>query len=116
MYSKFYSAVTTGVAVLTLFSTIQDTYAAPNARAAEPLHIPLVRRKTATRKPEDFAAIADSVRIKYGRPTLGSSTRKRGNTANIQTTNQQGDSSYYAPVSVGTPYVFFVFPKVIVSL
>lgn len=109
MYSKLATAVTTGVAVLALLSP--DADAAPNAPAADPLHIPLLRRKTIQRTPEAFAAIADSVRVKYGFPTVGSSTRrKRGNTANIQTTNQQADSSYYAPLTIGTPCVLFLPP------
>lgn len=103
MYSKFATAVTTGVAVLSL---LPDAYAAPNASPAEPVHVPLVRRKGPQRTPEDYVRIAEAIRVKYGRPTVSSSTRrKRGNTANIQTTNQQGDSSYYAPLTIGTPYV-----------
>lgn len=96
------------VALTVLSSLCTSTLAAPSSaqEAATPLHIPLVRRKISPRSLDDYASVADNIRQKYGRPTLGGSLpsrSKRQNTANVQTTNQQADSSYFAPITVGTP-------------
>ncbi|KAI5116824.1 hypothetical protein M0805_006236 [Coniferiporia weirii] len=82
--------------------SLLPAFASPAAQDSA-IHLPLVRRKIASRSTDDFAAIADNLRQKYGRPTVASPSKKRGNSANIQTTNQQSDSSYYAPLTVGTP-------------
>ncbi|KAH8116621.1 acid protease [Phellopilus nigrolimitatus] len=97
------TAWTTALLAALLLPTPIFVFAAPNAQGFEPLHVPLIRRNPAPLSPDRIAAIADGLRIKYGRPTVGSSLKKRGSTANIQTTNQQSDSSYFAPLTIGTP-------------
>ena len=100
------STVTTLLAVLSLLPTL---LASPSpAPAPSPLHFPLARRNTGPKSAADYAEIADNIRIKYGRPPIlstSSKLRRAGNVANIDTTNQQSDSSYFAPIQVGTPYV-----------
>ena len=100
------STVTTLLAVLSLLPTL---LASPSpASAPSPLHFPLARRNTGPKSAADYAEIADNIRIKYGRPPIlstSSKLRRAGNVANIDTTNQQSDSSYFAPIQVGTPYV-----------
>ncbi|OCB89454.1 acid protease [Sanghuangporus baumii] len=98
MTSKF-AAAAVCLIVLTVLSS-----SAVASRASASLHIPLARRKISPRSINDFATVADSIRTKYGRPAIASSSsKKRQNTANVDITNQQADSSYFAPISVGTP-------------
>ena len=71
------------------------------------LHIPLARRQNAhVHTVDDWAIMADNMRIRYGRlpvaPTLAEK-RKRQNTADIPMTNQNSDSSYFAEIDIGTP-------------
>lgn len=102
--------LTTAAVCLAAFTAFSSSaVASPSAQeAAVPLHLPLVRRKISPRSINDFASVADSIRSKYGRPAIGSSSKKRQNTANIDMTNQQADSSYFAPISVGTPCVIYL--------
>jgi len=67
---------------------------------AEPVHFP-IRRSSKPRDIEHYANIADHLRGKYNYPT--SAKHKRQNSAGIPVTNQNGDSAYFASVSVGTP-------------
>lgn len=107
------SAATTLLAVLSLLPTnpLSSAFAAPNAQPAAPLHFPLLRRNAQPKSATDYASIADNLRLKYGRPAVNpaSKLRRAGNVANIATTNQQADSSYFAPIQVGTPYVCLTF-------
>lgn len=113
MPSTMLSAATTLLAVLSLLPTnpLSSAFAAPNAQPAAPLHFPLLRRNAQPKSATDYASIADNLRLKYGRPAVNpaSKLRRAGNVANIATTNQQADSSYFAPIQVGTPYVCLTF-------
>lgn len=76
--------------------------------APTPIHFPLTRRSTTTSKTrtrEDIRKAADFMRLKYNYAPMSDAgkARKRGNTANIQTTNSDGDASYFATINVGTP-------------
>ena len=86
-----------------LLSLLHLSYGAPNP-GFEPLHLPLTMRQNA-RTAEDYALLADNLRVKYGRETVSIASRltRRGNSSNIVTTNQDADSSYFAPLTVGTP-------------
>ncbi|KAL5523428.1 hypothetical protein ACEPAG_7601 [Sanghuangporus baumii] len=98
MTSKFAAAAV----CLTVLTALSSSAVASQASAS--LHVPLARRKISPRSINDFATVADSIRTKYGRPAIASSpSKKRQNTANVGITNQQADSSYFAPISVGTP-------------
>ena len=97
-------ALTGAVLASTLIPTV---FAGPPTRRApspspEPLHIPLVRRSNALTL-DDFQVIADNMRMKWNYAPQGAATAKRANSANIQTTNQNSDASYFAPVTIGTP-------------
>lgn len=117
MLARLSTCTATVLAVLALLppsllaAPSADPLPAPNPGSGPSLHFPLLRRRT-RRTPEDYARFADNLRIKYNRPTVASlqkRNQKRGNVANIQTTNQDADESYYAPISVGTPYVISYF-------
>ncbi|KAJ3733403.1 acid protease [Lentinula guzmanii] len=82
---------------------------------ADPLHIPVNRRRnSAPRDVHYYAAAADRIRAKYGFPASGSSRKrhgasnsarfgKRASSAGISITDQDDDASYFATVSIGTP-------------
>ncbi|KAH7872770.1 aspartic peptidase domain-containing protein [Lentinula edodes] len=81
---------------------------------ADPLHIPVHRKRSAPRDVHYYAAAADRVRAKYGFPTSGSSKKrngasisarlgKRASSAGISIINQDDDASYFATLSIGTP-------------
>ncbi|KAJ3864215.1 aspartic peptidase domain-containing protein [Lentinula novae-zelandiae] len=81
---------------------------------ADPLHIPVHRKRSAPRDVHYYAAAADRVRAKYGFPTSGNSKKrngvsisarfgKRASSAGISITNQDDDASYFATLSIGTP-------------
>lgn len=73
-------------------------------REAPPIHLPLARRTLQKRDLDYWANAADQVRAKYGFATVASnSNRKRQNTVGIPIVNQNGDSSYFASINVGTP-------------
>ncbi|TFK44231.1 aspartic peptidase domain-containing protein [Crucibulum laeve] len=73
--------------------------------SADPLHVPITRR--APRAVHDlnyYANVAKHMQAKYY-PNLASSSapRKRASSADIPVVNQQGDSSYFGSVNIGTP-------------
>ncbi|KAJ3882653.1 aspartyl protease [Lentinula edodes] len=83
---------------------------------ADPLHIPVHRKRSAPRDVHYYAAAADRVRAKYGFPTTGSGSSKKRNgasisarfgkrasSAGISITDQDDDASYFATLSIGTP-------------
>ncbi|CCL99649.1 uncharacterized protein FIBRA_01669 [Fibroporia radiculosa] len=71
--------------------------------AADPLHIPLVRRSTSKDASlERFAIAADNIRLKYNFPPV-SRHHKRASSVGMSLVNQDYDSSYLGMVSVGTP-------------
>ncbi|GAW03977.1 acid protease [Lentinula edodes] len=85
---------------------------------ADPLHIPVHRKRSAPRDVHYYAAAADRVRAKYGFPTTGSGSSKKRNgasisarfgkrasSAGISITDQDDDASYFATLSIGTPSV-----------
>jgi len=89
--------------VLTL--SLPFSVAAVPPRRDEPLHIPLIRRRSNVRSEDAdldrYAAAASNLREKYG---IGSSSpSRRGQTTDIGITNQGTDTSYFAQVEVGTP-------------
>lgn len=73
----------------------------PNQRRA-PVSIPLVRRTSGLpgKSPEEWGAIADFLKGKYA---PGGSSSKRRSQSTIGMTNQNGDSSYFGRLSIGTP-------------
>ena len=73
----------------------------PNQRRA-PVSIPLVRRSSGLpgKSPEEWGAIADFLKGKYA---PGGSSSKRRSQSTIGMTNQNGDSSYFGRLSIGTP-------------
>ena len=73
----------------------------PNQRRA-PLSIPLVRRTSGLpgKSAEEWGAIADHLKGKYA---PGGSSSKRRSQSTIGMTNQNGDSSYFGRLSIGTP-------------
>ncbi|KAJ7767988.1 aspartyl protease [Mycena maculata] len=78
----------------------------PALCAAEPIHMPIGRRGRA-RTPAAHFANADRARARYGFPTRASLSSKRTNrrasTTGFAVTDQQGDSSYFSTISIGTP-------------
>jgi cathepsin D len=98
----------TAVLLAALFLPVQlECLAAPGAfgEPREPLHLPLVRKRAPERTSEHYAAMADNIRQKYGRPPLNNNAalRKRGNSANVNILNQDMDTTYFAALSVGSP-------------
>lgn len=82
---------------------LHEVAAAPSARQPrEPVSIPLVRRTSGLpgKSPEEWGAIADFLKGKYA-PASPSSKRRSQST--IGMTNQNGDSSYFGRLSIGTP-------------
>jgi cathepsin D len=73
----------------------------PNQRRA-PVSIPLVRRTSGLpgKSPEEWGAVADFLKGKYA---SGSTSSKRRSQSTIGMTNQNGDSSYFGRLSIGTP-------------
>ncbi|KAJ3983196.1 acid protease [Lentinula detonsa] len=104
----FSSLSTLSLIQLLLISTISEV-------TADPLHIPVNRRRnSAPRDVHYYAAAADRIRAKYGFPASGSSRKrhgasnsarfgKRASSAGISITDQDDDASYFATVSIGTP-------------
>ncbi|KAJ7502459.1 acid protease [Mycena galericulata] len=83
----------------------------PVFSAADPIHIPLTRRKTG-RPPthSDHLAAADFVRARYGYATSGAAKtpstkrmQRRASAESLNFVNQGGDSSYFGTVNIGTP-------------
>jgi len=101
MTSRFSSAFCVALAVLALVPSQATAAAVPDPQLL-PLHFP-IHRRVEKRSLLDYGDIANGIRGKYGRLPQGGSTRKRQSTANIPTTNQGSDSTYFAPISVGTP-------------
>ncbi|KAJ7097598.1 aspartic peptidase domain-containing protein [Mycena epipterygia] len=74
----------------------------------EPVHMPLTRRSSRVRTAEDHFAAADRARARYGFPTskdLASKrmNRPRASTDGFAVVNQEGDSSYFSTIQIGTP-------------
>lgn len=84
-------------------AALHHVAAAPNRdfRRA-PVSVPLVRRTSGLPglSPEEWGAIADTLKAKYG---PASSSSKKRTQATIGMTNQNGDSSYFGQISIGTP-------------
>jgi cathepsin D len=84
-------------------ATVHDAAAAPNAKQRRaPTSIPLVRRTSGWpgKSHEEWGAIAAQLKGKYG---AGGSSSKKRSQATIGLTNQNGDSSYFGQLSIGTP-------------
>lgn len=77
------------------------------ASASSSVHVPLVRRATGSGvvTPESLAAQLAAIDSKYGR--TGAKVRPRQSQAGVPMINQNGDLSYYALMSVGTPPVSY---------
>lgn len=73
------------------------------ASASSGVHVPLVRRapRSGVITPESLAAQLDAIDSKYGR--AGAKVRPRQTQAGVPMVNQDGDTSYYAVMTVGTP-------------
>jgi len=84
-------------------AAVHDVAAAPNSKQPrEPVSIPLVRRTSGLpgKSPEEWGAVADFLKGKYA---SGSPSSKRRSQSTIGMTNQNGDSSYFGQLSIGTP-------------
>jgi hypothetical protein len=111
--------------IFVLALSLPFSVAAVPPRRDEPLHIPLIRRRSNVRRQgvdlDHYAALSSNLRGKYG---IGSSSpSRRAQTTDIGITNQVrfssttdsgdpltlfnttkgADTSYFAQVSVGTP-------------
>jgi len=91
--------------IFVLALSLPFSVAAVPPRRDEPLHIPLIRRRSNVRRQgvdlDHYAAVSSNLRGKYG---IGSSSpSRRAQTTDIGITNQGADTSYFAQVSVGTP-------------
>lgn len=86
-------------------ATVHDVNAVPNPnQRREPVSIPLVRRTPSGfpgYSPEKWGAVAEHLKGKYA-PASTSSTKRRSQST-IGMTNQNGDSSYFGRISIGTP-------------
>ncbi|KAJ6618195.1 aspartic peptidase domain-containing protein [Mycena sp. CBHHK59/15] len=75
--------------------------------AAEPIHIhmPITRRSARLRTAEDYFSAAEWSRVRYGFSSGVNRTRMggRATTDNLAVVNQQGDSSYFTTIEIGTP-------------
>jgi len=96
---------------LLILSILTLVQAAPRSDAKraepEPLTIPLMRRAgTLERRDataQEWAALANRIKAKYGIPSSTNSTAGKRALVTVSTTNQDGDTSYFASISVGTP-------------
>ncbi|KAJ6498541.1 acid protease [Mycena vitilis] len=81
----------------------------PALSLGEPVHIPITRRSSRVRTAQDHFAAADRARTRYGFPTSGSLSSKRFNpsrratSSNFAVIDQEGDSSYFSTIQIGTP-------------
>ncbi|KAJ7467054.1 aspartic peptidase A1 [Mycena latifolia] len=76
----------------------------PTFCVADPIHIPITRRSGWSTHSDHLAA-ADFVRSRYGYSTPSSTKRmqRRASAQSLNFVNQQGDSSYFGTVNIGTP-------------
>jgi len=70
--------------------------------AAEPVHVPLVRRTNAKRDFNSIILATERLRSKYGY-SKPQSRKRAGGTTGIQIIDQGRDSSYIASINIGTP-------------
>ncbi|KAJ7240855.1 aspartic peptidase domain-containing protein [Mycena haematopus] len=80
----------------------------PALCVCEPIHMPITRRSGRVRTAKDHFAAADSARVRYGFPPSRSAPSmrlhpSRRSSTNFAVTNQEGDSSYFSTVQIGTP-------------
>ncbi|KAF7369214.1 Peptidase A1 domain-containing protein [Mycena venus] len=80
----------------------------PALCVCEPIHIPITRRSSRVRTAQDHFAAADRARARYGFPTSGALSPRRFNpsrraSTNFAVTDQEGDSSYFSTIQIGTP-------------
>ncbi|KAF8160631.1 aspartic peptidase domain-containing protein [Crassisporium funariophilum] len=81
----------------------------PTLAVADPIHVPLSRRSRVSNHTFDFQGEAHRLRVKYGfaapNETLAFPRRagKRANSIGIPVVNQDGDSSYFGSITIGTP-------------
>ncbi|KAJ6625352.1 aspartyl protease [Mycena sp. CBHHK59/15] len=75
--------------------------------AADPVHIPITRRSGRPRTYSDYALAAGLARTRYGFANTSKPSTKRmnrrGSAQSLNFVNQQGDSSYFGTVNIGTP-------------
>ncbi|KAI0250122.1 aspartic peptidase domain-containing protein [Lactifluus subvellereus] len=95
------------VVSLLFFPSLSVAAASPPPRR-EPLHIPVLRRRHEPRDGDavldHYANLAANLRGKYNYgPPVSRRARAKTSTVDITITNHGSDSSYFAPVSVGTP-------------
>ncbi|KAJ7312930.1 acid protease [Mycena albidolilacea] len=74
----------------------------PALCVGEPVHMPLTRR-SGVRTVRDHFAAADRARARYGFPTSKNSSKGRRDSTGFAIVNQEGDSSYFSTVAIGTP-------------
>jgi hypothetical protein len=93
------------LSILTTAVTVANAAVAPSTlKSAGPLHIPIVRRRSVSAgTPEEFGAVADRVRTKYGwKPSLSGMRKRAGNTASVTIINQVSSHARLVPIEVLT--------------
>jgi cathepsin D len=82
----------------------------PAFSAADPIHIPIKRRSGWPAAHMDHLAAAEFMRARYGYGSAATATsatkrmqRRAGSEQSLNFVNQQGDSSYFGTVNIGTP-------------
>ncbi|KAF9474317.1 acid protease [Pholiota conissans] len=68
--------------------------------AADPIHVPLRRRSI---HKLDLNEVARRVKVRYGFEDPAVSKGRRASTVSVPVTNQDGDASFFATMTVGTP-------------
>ncbi|KAI0038739.1 acid protease [Auriscalpium vulgare] len=95
------------VASLSLSAALVAAAPSPN----DVHHLQLARRSIRTRSPladlEAYTKAKTDLQYKYGWKTHEDDVSRRQSSADVAITNQGGDTSYFAPVSVGTPAQVF---------
>ncbi|KAI0319007.1 aspartic peptidase domain-containing protein [Amylostereum chailletii] len=95
------------ILILPLLSTL--VVAVPHPSPDNALHIPMTRRAVRARSNDPDAEIArwlaasKSLMDKYGIGGSSANVSRRQSSSSVDITNQGGDTSYFADVSIGTP-------------
>ncbi|KAJ7040974.1 aspartic peptidase domain-containing protein [Mycena alexandri] len=76
----------------------------PTICFGEPVHMALTRRSGRVRTAQDHFLAADRARARYGFPTAAKlHPSRRATSTNFAVVNEEGDSSYFTSIQIGTP-------------